>query len=69
MLPPNTTDSLLAAYDLGAPPELLKAIYDKERSDLLPIYTANRPQKIVKQQDVRIDTKNWTKYLGQEKYA
>ncbi|KAH8104504.1 hypothetical protein BXZ70DRAFT_887737 [Cristinia sonorae] len=59
---------LLAAYDLGAPPKLLQAIFDAEKEGLDPIHLADRKEKKVEEQHVNIDKTNWQQYLGQEKY-
>lgn len=59
---------LLAAYDLGAPPALLQAIYDAEKSGLSPIHLADRKQGVVKEQPITFTAQSWTEYLGQEKY-
>jgi hypothetical protein len=65
---------LLAAYDLGASAELLKAIYEDESKGLLPIDVVldsatkeAKGQFDVKKDDVTIDSSNWTKYLGDQK--
>ncbi|KZT62052.1 hypothetical protein CALCODRAFT_479530 [Calocera cornea HHB12733] len=49
---------LLAAYDLGAPPALLQAIYDGEASYQRPIEGEGSLK------DLTIDHKNWTEYVG-----
>ncbi|EJU04191.1 hypothetical protein DACRYDRAFT_20805 [Dacryopinax primogenitus] len=49
---------LLAAYDLGAPPALLQAIYDAEASSQRPLDGEGTLKDLV------IDHKNWTEYVG-----
>lgn len=60
-------DSLLAAYDFGAPAKQLQAIYDAQQGELDPIHLADRKTKAVEEQHVTITAKNWTEYLGDEK--
>ncbi|CCM01887.1 uncharacterized protein FIBRA_03958 [Fibroporia radiculosa] len=59
---------ILAAYDFGASSPLLQAIYDKEKSGLSPIHLADRQTGAVEEQLVQITSRNWTKFLGDEKY-
>ncbi|PFH50516.1 hypothetical protein AMATHDRAFT_144896 [Amanita thiersii Skay4041] len=51
---------LLAAYDLGAAPNLLRKIYDKEAAYQRPIYVEEKDRDIV------ITENNWTKHLGNQ---
>ncbi|KAA1467082.1 hypothetical protein DENSPDRAFT_856501 [Dentipellis sp. KUC8613] len=59
---------LLAAYDLGAPPALLQAIFDAEQRELLDVHTDDIKKQTIHVQDVKIDERNWTQFLGQDKY-
>jgi hypothetical protein len=52
--------SLLAAYDLGAPPKLLQAMYDNDAKPLRPIGLDEVDHPTV-------TTQNWREYLGVEK--
>ena len=61
--------SLLAAYDLGASPQLLQYIYDVGGRDLDSIHLADRRTKTVAEQHVTLTAEDWTKYLGREKYS
>lgn len=60
--------SLLAAYDLGAPAQLIQAIYDDEAKIQRPIdlRTNGAAPEDVPKPGVINDT-NWTEYLGNEK--
>ncbi|KAI0311835.1 hypothetical protein OF83DRAFT_1177199 [Amylostereum chailletii] len=58
---------LLAAYDLGASPSLLQAIYDKDAPELRPI-AAEHKGETIEAQDVKVNSGNWREYLGQEIY-
>lgn len=60
-------DSLLAAYDLGAPVKLLQSIYDAQLSGLDPIHLADRQTKTVEEQHVDMNKTNWQQYVGNEK--
>ncbi|THH31188.1 hypothetical protein EUX98_g3013 [Antrodiella citrinella] len=51
---------LLAAYDLGAPSNLLQAIYDAKQTGLDPI--------LRDEQQFEVDKTNWQQHLGDEKY-
>ncbi|KZV92162.1 hypothetical protein EXIGLDRAFT_647560 [Exidia glandulosa HHB12029] len=51
---------LLAAYDLGAPPSVLNAIYAKDAKDL-------RPFELEGSNDLKVDRSNWKTHLGDEK--
>ncbi|TFY78458.1 hypothetical protein EWM64_g5556 [Hericium alpestre] len=64
----EVTLSLLAAYDLGAPADLLRAVFEEDRQDLANVFTSDLPKKVVERQDVEIHATNWTQYLGQAKY-
>ncbi|PCH40152.1 hypothetical protein WOLCODRAFT_136691 [Wolfiporia cocos MD-104 SS10] len=59
---------LLAAYDLGAPAQLLQDIYEKEKRRLSPIHLTDRKKGIVEEQPVVLTSQNYVQYLGQEKY-
>jgi hypothetical protein len=59
--------SLLAAYDIGASEALLESICNEEYNSLLPVFTADRPNRVVERQPDVLTRENWTKYLGQEK--
>lgn len=66
---------LLAAYDLGASAELLEAIYENEKANLLPIDVVldsatkqKNGQFDVKKDDVTITSSNWKRYLGQNNH-
>lgn len=59
--------SLLAAYDLGAPPAVLQAIYEEEEKVQSPINLVNRKEKKTAPPEVTISDVNWTEYVGQEK--
>lgn len=59
--------SLLAAYDLGAPPNLLQAIFDSEENGLDPLHTADRKENKVEEQHVDMNKTNWQQYVGDEK--
>lgn len=60
----NLAPSILAAYDLGAPTKLLQAIRDADNNSGL------RPIDIVNKSELESMTeKNWTSFLGQDKYA
>jgi hypothetical protein len=53
-------DSILAAFDLGAPAEVLEAIYNRDSKVLRPIHLDDRS-------DVEINCNNWKEHLGVEK--
>ena|ERR1700754_1145058 len=55
---------ILAAYDLGASPELLKAIYADEQSIQRPIMLDQDDGVL---QPGKITLKNWKEYLGEQK--
>jgi len=55
---------ILAAYDLGASADLLKAIYDEEAKKQRPILL-DRDESVVIPGE--IDRNNWKKYLGNNK--
>ena len=55
--------SILAAYDLGAPPELLKKIYAQEAKIQRPIFIKEEHKNIV------VRTENWVQYLGNQEYV
>ncbi|OBZ68792.1 hypothetical protein A0H81_11363 [Grifola frondosa] len=59
---------VLAAYDLGAPAQLLQKIYDKNAKSLSPIHTIDRRSGLEEEQNVSITPQNWKQFLGQEKY-
>ena len=59
---------ILAAYDLGAPPALLQAMYDEEASEVYNIYTKNTKTREIEKQNVVLDRDNWTDYLGKHAY-
>ncbi|EJD44202.1 hypothetical protein AURDEDRAFT_65498 [Auricularia subglabra TFB-10046 SS5] len=51
---------LLATYDLGAPPSVLKAIYEKDAKSLKPV-------EIDGSKDIAINDNSWKTHLGDEK--
>jgi hypothetical protein len=54
---------LLAAYDLGAPPKILQAIYNKD-------VKSRRPIDIVEKKELEpVTVQNWINFLGKEKSA
>lgn len=55
---------LLAAYDLGASEELIRAVYEKEASDQRPILLGEETG-VVKPGSVTKE--NWKEYLGNAK--
>ncbi|TFY61173.1 hypothetical protein EVG20_g7157 [Dentipellis fragilis] len=59
---------LLAAYDFGATPPLLQAIVDAEQNELLDVHTDDIKKKTILIQEVKIDERNWTQFLGQDRY-
>jgi hypothetical protein len=59
----NTCFSLLAVYDLGAPANVLQAIYDAKVKSLRPI------DMVDKKELEPMTGENWTNFLGQEKSA
>lgn len=61
--------SILAAYDFGATAQQLELIYQSEKKDLDDIHLADRSTKKVEEQHVEINAKNWTQYVGQDKYV
>jgi hypothetical protein len=61
-------DSILAAYDLGAPASLIQAIYDDEAKIQRPIDLKDNglvPEGVIKPGE--INEANWTKWLGDAK--
>lgn len=65
----HSRNSLLAAYDLGAPAPLLQSIYDANIKGLVPLHAVDLKTGAVEEQKVRITTQNWTEFLGQAKYV
>ena len=63
------SSSILAVYDLGATAQQLEAIYAREDHLLLPIHTADQKTKSVEEQQVQIESTNWSDFLGQDKYV
>ncbi|KAI0689698.1 hypothetical protein BC835DRAFT_229768 [Cytidiella melzeri] len=59
---------ILAAYDLGVAAQQLEAIYNAEKEGLDDIHLADRKTKVVEEQHLNISPKNWTEFLGQEKF-
>ena len=55
--------SILAAYDLGAQPGLLRKIYEDEAKIQRPIVLEDRDKTI------NITGDNWTQYLGDAKFV
>jgi hypothetical protein len=55
---------MLAAYDFGASPELLKAIYATSQSRQRPILL-DQSDEITQPGEITVD--NWKKYLGDQK--
>jgi len=62
-------DSLLAAYDLGAPAKLLQAIYDEEQKMQRPVDLGNKETSIEDVSLSDITKENWQTFLGQERCA
>ena len=65
--PQSYLHSILALYDLGAPPSIIQQMYDAEAKDLSPINLVDRKEQKVAPPDVAITRENWTEHVGQEK--
>jgi len=61
--------SVLAAYDFGAPPQVLQAIYDEEGKVLDSINLVDRQRGTVAPPDTSINAKNWNEHVGQDKFV
>lgn len=59
---------LLAAYDFGASPTLLQALYDSEKKHQDGIYTVDTEKHVEERQDVTITPQDWKEFLQQRKF-
>jgi hypothetical protein len=55
---------ILAAYDFGASPELLKAMYESEETIQRPIML-DQEEGVLQPGEITVE--NWKKYLGEQK--
>jgi hypothetical protein len=62
-------DSLLAAYDLGAPAKLLQAIYNEEQKMQRPVDLGNKETTIENVNVSDITKENWQTFLGKDRCA
>ena len=61
--------SLLAAYDLGAPAQLLQKIYDTEAKDQSDILSFERKSGKYEAVQETLTVQTWTKGLGDERWV